>query len=179
MTVQQKSSRECYPGKTSQIWTDLSLRTGRRCCRRFRRCSRRLRYCSGRFRRRGRTDFRRCGRAGRGRSCRWLRCFSFLFTRRQQCGTREDEDIFFHSADSNCDTYVIAYTEQGGFLPAIKMFCRTAFKSKRYRGDSYFNPCASATAWQVSRPSRVLIPPISAGCFLHAPSRPRSASNST
>lgn len=40
-------------------------------------------------------------------------------------------------------------------------------------------PCASPTAAIVSLPSRVLIPPTSAESFLHAPSRPRSASNST
>ena len=56
---------------------------------------------------------------------------------------------------------------------------RMHFGRPLYNGASYFKPCASATAWQVSFPSRVLIPPISAGCFLHASSNPRSASNST
>ncbi len=51
-------------------------------------------------------------------------------------------------------------------------------QNTRYNGALYFSPCASATASYVTLPSRVLIPPMSAGCFLHAPSRPRSARSS-
>ena len=49
---------------------------------------------------------------------------------------------------------------------------------QRYNGALYFSPCASATASYVTLPSRVLMPPMRAGCFLHAPSSPRSASSS-
>ena len=45
------------------------------------------------------------------------------------------------------------------------------------KGGWYFIPCASATAGQVSRPSRVLMPPVSAGFFWQAFSKPQSANN--
>jgi hypothetical protein len=57
--------------------------------------------------------------------------------------------------------------------------CKQKHENRSQKGAVNWRPCASATAWMVSLPSRVLTPPARAGCFLQAPSRPRSASNST
>ena len=89
-----------------------NLRTRRGLSRRF---SRRL-NCSGRFRCRSRTCFsRRCGRSGGGWSCRRSGGFGLLLTRREERGTGQDADVFFHSASSKGHIAVIESLEQDSF----------------------------------------------------------------
>ena len=114
---------------------------------------------------RRRSGFRRTCSGSRRSGRTWCGSFGFLFTSREQRGASQDADIFFHKFRSRLHSRLNSHSEQGDF----------SFQN----GGSYFKPCASATARHVNCPSRVLIPPISAGCFLHASSKPRSASNST
>lgn len=79
------------------------------------------------------------------------------------------------AAPARMQMYFFIITKFGQMMIAA----RTHFGCAIYKGASYLSPWASATARHVSLPSRVLMPPISAGCFLHASSNPRSASNST
>jgi hypothetical protein len=65
-------------------------------------------------------------------------------------------------SEQNCGSHI--ESKQGRFSDLL-------FDVDQIAG-SYFNPCASATSWIVSLPSRVLIPPRKAGCFSHAPSSP-------
>ena len=83
----------------------------------------------------------------------------------------------------SCDRPILGHTNirrKRTFRP-----CRCGIMSgpktstRRQNAGSNGSPWASATARMVSLPARVLTPPTSAGCFLHAPSSPRSASNST
>ena len=66
-----------------------------------------------------------------------------------------------------------AESGQGEFSALLQRYFPQS-KSVRpiQNGGSYFRPCASATTLYVSLPSRVLIPPVRAGCSLQAPSNP-------
>jgi hypothetical protein len=68
------------------------------------------------------------------------------------------------------NTRVNPKSEQGRF--SVVMFSGGLAAGLNQKGGMYLNPCASATAWQVSFPSRVLIPPRRADCNWHAFSSP-------
>ena len=140
---------------------------------------------------------RRCGRSG-GLD------FGPLFAAGEECRAGEDAEYLLHS----CVWMGLALggLSKNRTQPAIRpclTICSTAACARRvtflrsrkprklhtvptarllpwrYNAGSCWSPCASATASSVSFPSRVLIPPTSAGTFAQAPSKPRFASSST
>jgi hypothetical protein len=95
----------------------LSRELGRR------RRVRRLR--SGRGRSRGRSCGCRLRRSRGCRACRRLGRFGLLLTRRNERGTGQDADVFFHNGSWKEHIAVLDYSEQGTFWPCRILFLAT------------------------------------------------------
>jgi hypothetical protein len=93
----------------ARVKEEMNLRTGRRRSRRLRCRCRRLRC-------RCRTScFSGCGRTRGSWACRGRGCFGLLLARREECGTGQDTDVFFHSVNWKRHIALTDQSEQDSF----------------------------------------------------------------